>query len=138
MRPTPIPDDEVWEGAYRLVITAPDGDLTGDIRPVEAVRSLEIGGPCISLRIGLDDGDLARLADHGVFWLTIHARQLPPFSLHVPEAGVRPPAIIRTDADTIQALLGERSGLMAENATLRRENAHLSRMLNPPPEPPRA
>lgn len=86
MRPTPIPDAEVFEGGYRLVIAGPDGDLTGEIRPVEAVRSLgDDGAPYISLRITLDDGDLDRLAAHGVFWLTLNARQLPPVSLFVPD-----------------------------------------------------
>lgn len=85
MRPTPIPDAEVWEGGERLVIAGPDGDLTGDIRPVDAMVTVDDGRPCISMRITLDDGDLSKLASHGVFWLTIRGRQLQPFSLYVPD-----------------------------------------------------
>lgn len=85
MRPTPIPDAEVWEGGERLVIAGPDGDLTGDVRPVDAMVTVDDGRPCISMRIALDVGDLAKLASHGVFWLTIHGRQLQPFSLYVPD-----------------------------------------------------
>jgi hypothetical protein len=85
VRPTPIPDAEVFEGGKRMVIAGPDGDLTGDIRPVEAILSAFEGVPAFSLRIALEPGDLERLQSHGVFWLTVAGRQLQPFSLHVPD-----------------------------------------------------
>jgi hypothetical protein len=85
MRPTPIPDAEVFEGGTRITVAGPDGDLTGDIRPVEAVVTVDDGRPCFSMRITLEDGDLERLSAHGVFWLTILGRQLQPFSLFVPD-----------------------------------------------------
>ena len=83
MRPTPIPDAEAF--GPRMVIAGPDGDLLGEIRPVEAVIAHANGAPAIFLRIALDPGDLEKLTDHGVFWLTIYGRQLPPFSLTIPD-----------------------------------------------------
>ncbi|HEV7651352.1 MAG TPA: hypothetical protein VGP26_24645 [Actinophytocola sp.] len=40
MRPAPIPDEAVWDGAQRMVVAAPDGDLThSTIAPVEVLVS---------------------------------------------------------------------------------------------------
>lgn len=66
-----------------MVVSGPDGDLTGDIRPVEALVSVTEQGPAYSMRITLDPGDLDRLAEHGTFWLTCHGSHLHPFSLYV-------------------------------------------------------
>ncbi len=44
MRPVPIPDTAIPEGARRVVVAAPDGDLTNpDIAPVEAVAEMDDG-----------------------------------------------------------------------------------------------
>lgn len=80
---TPVPIEEIWEGHHRLVISAPDGDLTGDIRPVEALRDDD--ETTFSMKIALEPGDLEALTEHGHFWLTIMGRQLQPFSLRLPE-----------------------------------------------------
>lgn len=85
MRPSPIPDAEVFDGGERIVIGGPDGDLTGDIRPVEAVVTMEDGIAAFSMRVALEPGDLEKLQRHGVFWLTCLGRQLQPFSLFVPD-----------------------------------------------------
>lgn len=82
MTPVPIEDEEVWEEHHRLIIAGPDGDLTGDIRPVEALR--DANETTFSMKIALEPGDLEALAEHGHFWLTILGRQLQPFSLAIP------------------------------------------------------
>lgn len=82
MRPTPIPDDEVPDGYRRIVMTAPDGDLTGEIRPAEALVHAPGGGEqrIFSFRIVLEDGDLARLAAGEPFWLSFWGG-VPPFDV---------------------------------------------------------
>lgn len=80
MRPTPIPENEVWEGAVRRVIAAPDGDLTNpDIAPVEAVvdRSPSTGALNLSVRCELDDGDLEKPAAGGTVWITFWGAMVP-------------------------------------------------------------
>lgn len=79
MRPTPIPDAEVWEGATRLVVAAPDGDLTNpDIAPVEAlVDRAPSGARNLSVRCELEDDDLAKLAAGGTVWLTFWSAMVP-------------------------------------------------------------
>lgn len=84
MRPVPIPDEMVWPGGRRIVVSPPGGDLLDDrIRAVEAV--VDLGSfndmPRFCLRIALDDGDLAKLADNPHFWLTVHGEHLHPFAL---------------------------------------------------------
>lgn len=76
MRPVPVPI-ELADGRPRIVIGAPDGDLTGDIRPVEALVD-ECG---LNLRIALDDGDLEKLKERPYFWLTLATTRLPVFSI---------------------------------------------------------
>lgn len=83
MQPVPIPDHCVPAGCVRKVIGPPDGDVTGDIRAVEAVLGMVDGEMRIALLIELDDGELERLADVGGFWLTFMANHLHPFALHV-------------------------------------------------------
>jgi hypothetical protein len=80
VRPTPIPDSEVWEGAQRHVFAAPDGDLTNPhIAPVEALvdRSPTTGALNISVRVVLEDGDLEKLQAGGVVWLTFWGAMVP-------------------------------------------------------------
>lgn len=88
MRPSIIPDEEVWEGARRRIIAAPDGDLTGEngIEAVEALTSIsEDGTPMFHVRIVLDDLDVARIQNgERVFWYTQHGTGLRPFALGMP------------------------------------------------------
>jgi hypothetical protein len=75
VRPTPIPDDEVFEGHERIVMGPPRGrDVTGDIRAVEMLR-----GPddVYRARIALEPGDLERLAAGEPFWLSMWGHVVP-------------------------------------------------------------
>lgn len=86
MRPAPIPDEAVWEGARRVVFTAPDGDLTStEIAPVEVLvdQGGETGICRVNVRCVLEPGDIEKLAAGGTVWLSIYGHQLPPFSLDV-------------------------------------------------------
>ena len=84
MRPVPIPDEAVWEGAVRRVVAGPGGDLTGDIRPVEALIDADDYGPRFNMLIRLDPGDLEQLQESPHFWLTWHGDHLHPFSVTMP------------------------------------------------------
>lgn len=80
MRPTPIPDNEVWDGAVRRVFAAPDGDLTNpDIAPVETLidRSPTSGAVNLSVRCVLEDGELEKLQAGGTIWLTFWGVMVP-------------------------------------------------------------
>jgi hypothetical protein len=85
MRPAPIPDEEVWEGARRVVIAGPDGDLTGEIQPAEVLVHQSKFGPCISARVILQDGDLERLEAGEPFWVTFIGDHLHPFDVGMTE-----------------------------------------------------
>jgi hypothetical protein len=80
MRPTPIPDHEIWEGATRKVILPPDGDMTNpDIAPVEALvdRSPSLGSVRLSVRCELEDDDLHQLQAGGTVWITFWGGMVP-------------------------------------------------------------
>jgi hypothetical protein len=85
MRPVPIPDDLIWEGARRVVFAPPDGDPTGEIRPVETLVDVgqSTGHPRICVRLVLEDGDLERLAEDPHVWLTWYGDHLHPFDVVV-------------------------------------------------------
>lgn len=96
MRPVPIPDhlacpdgdlDLTQPGNLRrMVIAGPGGDLTGDIRPVEALVGVDPeSGPIITVLVALEDDDLKRLTsmNQPAVWLSFHTRQLAPFSVEV-------------------------------------------------------
>jgi hypothetical protein len=86
MRPTPIPDEAIWEGARRMVIAPPDGDLTStDIAPVEALVDVgqDTGIPRISVRCVLEEGDLDKLKAGGTVWIGFYGGQLIPFCVDV-------------------------------------------------------
>ncbi len=64
MRPVPIPDTALWPGARRIVMAAPNGDLTDPlIAPVEAIedRSSTTGMRVLTVLCALEPGDLDRL-----------------------------------------------------------------------------
>lgn len=80
MRPTPIPDAEIWAGGERQVIAPPGGDLTDpNVRPVEALvdRSPDTGGLNLSVRCVLEDGDLEKLQAGGTIWITFWGAMVP-------------------------------------------------------------
>lgn len=79
MRPTPIPDHEIWTGAERRVIGPPRGDLDSGIDPVEALidRSETTGALNLSVRLVLEEGDLEKLAAGGTVWLTFWGHMVP-------------------------------------------------------------
>lgn len=86
MRPAPIPDDAIWEGARRMVIAPPDGDLTSThIAPVEVLLDVAQDSrmPRISARCVLEPGDLDKLRDGGTVWVSFYGTQLMPFSVDV-------------------------------------------------------
>lgn len=87
MRAAPIPDQCIWAGAHRHVIAAPNGDLLDEhIRPVEAlVEPDQHGVPLYSVRCILEPGDLAKLAEGGVVWITFWGA-IVPFSTSVSTA----------------------------------------------------
>lgn len=83
MRAAPIPDECVWPGAERRVATAPSGDLLDpNIAPVEVLVENGAHGPLISVRCILEDGDLVKLAEGGVVWITFWGA-LVPFAVNV-------------------------------------------------------
>lgn len=86
MRPSTIPDSEVWEGAERITMGPPAGhDITGDIRAVEMLARLDDQGrPVFSARIVLEEGDLEHLAGGGVFWVSFWG-QVVPFDVAIVE-----------------------------------------------------
>lgn len=86
MRPAPIPDDAIWEGARRMVIAPPDGDMTNtSIAPVEVLldRAQDTSIPRISARCVLEEGDLEKLQAGGTVWVSFYGNQLMPFSVDV-------------------------------------------------------
>ncbi len=83
MRPSPIPDGEIWPpDARRIVVAPPDGDLLNPlIAPVEALASVAPdGAPCLSVRCVLEPGDLEALQAGAVIWLTFYGGAMPPFA----------------------------------------------------------
>lgn len=86
MRPTPIPDDEVWAHCERKVILPPDGDMTNEeIESAEAVRGImntQNGEtPFHAFRIVLEDGDLERLQKGEPIWIVQIAPFVVPFCM---------------------------------------------------------
>jgi hypothetical protein len=87
MRPAPIPDDDVWDGARRIIIAPPGGDMTDpEISSVEVL------------------GDLDALAAGGTVWVSFYGGILQPFSVDVlPPADARPYARLEVDFRRDQA-----------------------------------
>jgi hypothetical protein len=85
MRPVPIPDNAVWAGGQRVVMAAPDGDLTNStIAPVEVVvdQVESTGGLCYSARCALEPGDLEKLQAGDHVWVSFYGGVMP-FSVDV-------------------------------------------------------
>lgn len=91
MRPVPVPDSaaRAHPDEQRVVVAAPDGDLTNDsIRPVDTLTGLlDVGdaGYLRGFRVYLrpDDDDLARIAAGGHIEVTFITPQLVPFAVDV-------------------------------------------------------
>lgn len=83
MNPTPIPDEDIWEGAHRLVIAPPGGDmLHPTIRAIEALIDVTENGKRFCCRIELDDADVERInAGERVFWYTQSGEHMHPWSV---------------------------------------------------------
>lgn len=83
MIPIPIPDHCVPPGCVRKVFGPPDGDPTGDIRPVEGLVGLVDGQMRIALLLELENGDLERLQRTPSIWLTTMSNHLHPFDVRI-------------------------------------------------------
>lgn len=84
MHPSPIPDNEIWEGATRQVIAPPGGDmLHPTIAPVEMLIDRdEDGVQRYCARVVLDDADVERInMGERVFWYSQHGDHLHAFSI---------------------------------------------------------
>lgn len=88
MRPTPIPDREIWPGAHRVVFGPPPDDTSGRIAPVETLvdEGPESGYTRVSVRCALEPGDLEELLLGGTVWVTFYGGGLQPFSVDVQPA----------------------------------------------------
>lgn len=82
MRPSPIPDEEVWIGK-RIPIAPPGGNwLDPDVSGIEAL--IEVGGGLVNryhVRLIPEEGDLAHLERGDPLWLTLIVPQMPVFSI---------------------------------------------------------
>jgi hypothetical protein len=86
--PIPIPNAAVPDNCRRVVIGPPDGDPTGDVRPVEAVVGVdEQHRLAFAMLVRLEDGELDRLREMPAVWLTMWTHQIPAFALHIADAG---------------------------------------------------
>lgn len=88
---TPIPDEEVWEDARKLVIGPPLGYLGDDVASVEAIVDEGSLGRRYSTRWVFTDQEVARLAMGDPVYLTFYGQQMAPVSLSFLEA----PEVIR-------------------------------------------
>ncbi|WP_367128313.1 hypothetical protein [Saccharothrix sp. HUAS TT1] len=82
MRPTSIPAEAVWSGGKRVVLAAPDGDLTNpDIQPLEViVDQVQIGDQAVNrfnVRCALEPGDLEKLTAGGHVWVSLYGAMVP-------------------------------------------------------------
>lgn len=82
MIPTPIPDEEIWPGAERVVIGPPAGeDPTGRIRPAEALIDETDFGRTFHFRLVLEPGELERLQKGEPMWLSLIGNAVQPFDV---------------------------------------------------------
>lgn len=84
MRPIRLPDDfELRQGERKAVFSAPDGDLMHDnIRPVEAVVTVEEGEVWYALMVIPEGDDLQRLQEGQPIWLSFRDG-VPVFAVEV-------------------------------------------------------
>lgn len=78
MRPTPIPDDEIMPDHRRIVVAPPEGhDVTGDIRAVEMLVTLNEETPIYRARWVFDPEDIERIANGEPVWMSLWAHVVP-------------------------------------------------------------
>lgn len=91
MRPTPIPDDEMFAGHQRVTFSKPEGEEYEEVLPVEVQATIdeEMGLPMLRVRVELEPGDAERLAAGEPFWLTFWGH-MPIFDAAMGEPIVDP------------------------------------------------
>lgn len=99
MRPAPIPDGEIWDGAQRIVIGPPGNDLDSDVAAVEVLLDQSTIGPRMSARCVLEDDDLEHLTAGGTVWVSFYGGQLMPFSVDVQPPIGRATPNVRMEVD---------------------------------------
>lgn len=80
MRPIPIKDSLIKPGTEKIVISAPNGDLTdNNIRPVEATLEIEpsSGLPLLTVMCTLEDDDLEKLIKGGFVMISFLGHMVP-------------------------------------------------------------
>lgn len=112
MRPTEIPDGEIWSGSKRIRVEG-----FGDVADVQALvdesrAGVLDGAARFNIRLELEDGDLEKLAAGGVVWLSLYGNVLP-FSVDV--AG---PVNALTREDAADLLIQHGRGLRKARAAL--------------------
>lgn len=85
MRPTPIPEEDVWEGGKRLAILPPGGDFDLGIGAVEAIVDETRFGLRFVTRWVPEGSDLLRLQAGEPLYLSICAPQMVPVDLTLAE-----------------------------------------------------
>jgi hypothetical protein len=85
VRPTPIPDDEVWPSAIRKTIGPPV--RSEDISPVEVLIEMDPEhGPVFRVRCEIEPADVERIAaGKRIFWLSWWGEHLHPFGVGMTE-----------------------------------------------------
>lgn len=84
MRPIPIPDHQVFDGARRITIGAPPG-LESVIQPVEALAVEVEGNPTYLVLLEVEASD-QNLIEHGRTWLMFMGGIAPfSFASYFPE-----------------------------------------------------
>lgn len=92
MRPVPIDDSSVPEGARRIIVGAPDGSLIHDGSSPDKATAVEavVDADGFHVLIAMEPEDFTALADQAkatgqaCFWLNFHAPQMPVFSFFTP------------------------------------------------------
>lgn len=113
MKPTEIPDDEIWAGAKRVRVEGHGEEIPGVDAIVDQTRTGVLDGAArFNIRIGLEDGDLEKLAAGGVVWLSFYGNVLP-FSMEA----VGPPGML-TREDAADLLIQHGRGLPRARAAL--------------------
>lgn len=85
MKPSDIPEKEMWGGSARHTFGAPEG-MEENVRPLEVLVDIdETLGPEINVRIELEEGDLEKLQTNGCFYIGLLGVVLPPIRVfHLP------------------------------------------------------
>ncbi|GAA3455889.1 hypothetical protein GCM10018962_77230 [Dactylosporangium matsuzakiense] len=77
MRPTEIPDAEVWPGARRVMFGAPPDMPDVESVPALVDRGEDTGEVRALVRLELEPGDLEKLAAGGTVWLGFYGAMVP-------------------------------------------------------------